>query len=270
MAAEDMLQPDYPVVMMPVDLIDVPADRLRGLKPLQAKAIGAAILADRQYDAITVAAAGERFVLVDGLHRLEGLKALDVELIEARIVPDDRAGNLRQEIASAWARADHDAFDRAAQIAALADIARKNDPVQSIALVLKWDEEACDALGVSRRTLFNYLSIHRHFDADQKALLRGLEQANELVPLLRLAALPPADFDRAMAGLADGSFATIAEALAPPDEAAPSPFVKKSNAFLTFLRLKATPRERADLMRQLKDEYLDDGRLRGKSRAKAG
>jgi ParB-like chromosome segregation protein Spo0J len=270
----DLCPAEIPVLLIPVDLIDVPMNRLRSLKLLQADAIGAAIVADGQYDPITVVAVGERYALVDGLHRLEGCRLHEVRLIEARVVADDPAARLRQEVLSAWARADHDVFDTAAQVSAIAGLTNalegsEGEPSAIIALGLRWDERAAETLGMSRRSIFNYLKVHRHFEADQKALLRGLEQAGELVPLLRLAGLPPAEFARAMAGLADGSFANIAAALAPAEEAAPTVFKKKSDAFLTFLRAKASPRERADLMRQLRDEYLDDGRPRAKSGAKA-
>lgn len=268
---------EFQVVLISVDLIDVPMTRLRSLKALQADAIGAAIVADGQYDPITVAAAGDRFTLVDGLHRLEGCRLHEVALIEARIVPDDPEARLRQEVLSAWARADHDAFDKAAQVEAIAGLVKaeksaEEDPSLIIGLGLRWDDAACEALGISRASIFNYLRIHRQFDAGQKALLRGLEQADELVPLLRLAALPPADFACAMAGLSDGTFVTIAAALAPPDEAAPSAFQKKTDAYLTFLRRKATPQQRLDLLRVLSEEYDRFGRSRSdaKSAAKTG
>lgn len=271
----DLCPAEFPVLLIPVDLIDVPMNRLRSLKVLQADAIGAAIVADGQYDPITVTAVGQRFELVDGLHRLEGCRLHEVPLIEARIGPADPAARIRQEVLSAWARADHDAFDTAAQVAAIAGLTSaledsEDEPSAIIALGLRWDERAAETLGMSRRSIFNYLKVHRHFTEDQKALLRGLEQAGELVPLLRLAALPPAEFARAMAGLGDGSFANIAAALAPSDEAAPTVFKKKSDAFLTFLRAKASPRERADLMRQLREEYSENGLPRAKAGAKAG
>ena len=71
-----------------------------------------------------------------------------------------------------------------------------------------------------------------------------------------------------MAYLENGRATTIAEAIAlEADAPEASPFAKKSGAFLTFLRAKATARERADLMRQLNDEYLPDGRPRAKAGA---
>lgn len=211
----DLCPAEMPVLLIPVDAIDVPADRLRSLKPLQAEAIGSAIKADRQYDPISVAQlpGSERFTLVDGLHRLEGFRLHGMPQIEARIVPSDRLGRLRQEISSAWARADHDVFDRAAQIKALADIARDDDPLQCIATALRWDIATAEALDVSPRTVRNYVTISGRYSAAEIAALRANGLADDLVPLLRVAALPPEDFATVMAWVAEGAVASIAEAL---------------------------------------------------------
>jgi ParB family chromosome partitioning protein len=282
MRREDLSPAETPVLLIPVDMIDVPADRLRSLKLAQADAIGAAIVADGQYDPITVAQlpGSERFVLVDGLHRLEGCRQHQIRLIEARIGDADREARVRQEVLSAWARADHDVFDTAAQVAAIASLsgwavseALGSEPTKEaeknacaiMAQTLRWDIETAQTLGIGRRSVFRHLKILRAFDDDQVAMLRRHGLADELVPLERLSALPPRDFDRAMAALARGDM-SMAEALALVAEAATaSPFAKKSTAFLTFLRAKATARERADLMRQLNDEYLPDGRPRAKA-----
>lgn len=286
---------ESPVLRIPVGLIDVPMNRLRTLKHRQADAIGAAIVADRQYDPITVEAApGGRYSLVDGLHRLEGCRLHEVALIEARIVPADTAARLRQEVLSAWARADHDVFDVAAQVKAIAELSgidpvlkladarlpgdQKSVDLEACAMMaqkLRWDEKTAETLGIGRRSVFRNLKILRAFDAEQVALLRRLGLADELVPLERLAGLAPLQLIRAMVWLEKGDATTIAEALALACDfqaATAAPFAKKSGAFLTFLRAKASARERADLMRQLNDEYLPDGRPRAKvdTGAKAG
>ncbi len=281
----DLHPAEIAVVLIPLDLIDVPESRLRSLKLAQADAIGAAIVADGQYDPITVAAVGERFLLVDGLHRLEGCRQHQVHLIEARVVADDPAARLRQEVLSAWARADHDVFDTAAQVQAIADLSgadtslkraggwlpadQKSVDAEACAMMaqaLRWDEKTAETLGIGRRSVFRYLKVLRAFDAEQVVLLRHLQLADELVPLERLSALSPLGLLRALAYLENGKATTIAEAIAlEADVATASPFIKKSGAFLTFLRAKATARERADLMRQLNDEYLPDGRPRAKS-----
>lgn len=213
-----------PIVRIAVDQIDIPDDRLRTLKQDQALAIGFAIQADGQYDPIAVARLPGKtgYVLVDGLHRLVGCRAVGLTEIDARVVDNDRKSRIRQEVLSAWARADHDAFDSAAQVAAMAELAQSSgieivgDTTASatIALAVGWDVAAYEALGISRRSLFNYLKIHRFYSDDQKALLRERGMADELVPLIRLAALPPEDFAAAYTAIWAKKAGSIAEALA--------------------------------------------------------
>jgi len=216
MKREELSQAELLVFQVPIAAIEIAEDRLRALKLLQAVAIGKAIAADRQYDPISVAQlpGQDGFTLVDGLHRLVGMRGEGATTIDARIVASDKASRRRQEIASAWARADEDVFDRAAQIASLVETSRDEDPVQCIALGLNWDEATAEALNISRRSVFNYLKMHRFFLPENKRVLRGKGLASDLVPLMRLAALPPYDFTRAFAAIEAGEVATIAEALA--------------------------------------------------------
>lgn len=212
-----------PIVRLSVDQIDIPADRLRTLKQDQAYAIGYAIQADGQYDPIAVARLPGKttYVLVDGLHRLVGSRAVGLTEVDARVVDADRNSRIRQEVLSAWARADHDAFDRAAQVAAMAELAQEAGveivgeatASATIALAVGWDVQAYEALGISRRSLFNYLKIHRFYRDEQKALLRERAMADELVPLIKLAALPPEDFAAAYTAIWAQKVGSIAEAL---------------------------------------------------------
>jgi sulfiredoxin len=61
--------------------IYVPAKRRASLDPEKAKEIAASILQDGQQTPILVRQDGERFVLVEGLHRLEACKQLGEETI---------------------------------------------------------------------------------------------------------------------------------------------------------------------------------------------
>ncbi len=251
------------ILRLSLDQISVPADRLRALKPDQAAAIGAAIAADRQYDAIAVARLPGKagYVLVDGLHRLEGCRAAGLAEIDARLVPADKESRRRQEVLSAWARADHDAFDKAAQVAAMADMAQvpadADDEVVAsamIALTAGWDEIACEALGISRRSLFNYLKIHRFYTEAQKALLRNVGMAAELVPLIRLAALPPEDFALVWAIIEQRPVASIAEALAMLAPA-PEPAWAKQKAKVLKQAASWQPHELRELIDELRALY---------------
>jgi hypothetical protein len=262
------------ILRLPVDQIDIPADRLRALKPEQAAAIGEAIKADRQYDAISVARlpGKSRYVLVDGLHRLEGCRAVGLTEIDVRLVSADRDSRRRQEVLSAWARADHDAFDKAAQVAAMVDLSTggplgaQPDDEESASLMMRlgagWQETTCEALGISRANLFRYLKLHRFYDDGQKAALRERGVAGELVPLIRLAALPPEDFALAFAAVGRGC--TIAEAFA---FIAPAPVNgwDKQKAKVLNAAAKWQPHELRELIDELRALYraATDGKAAG-------
>jgi ParB-like chromosome segregation protein Spo0J len=60
----------------PIAAIYVPTKRRTTLDPKRVDALAASILADGQQSPIMVRPDGDRFVLVEGLHRLEACKAL--------------------------------------------------------------------------------------------------------------------------------------------------------------------------------------------------
>ncbi len=60
----------------PVGRIYVPIERRKMLDPARVAAIAESMLKDGQQTPIKVRADGERFVLIEGLHRLEAAKAL--------------------------------------------------------------------------------------------------------------------------------------------------------------------------------------------------
>ena len=60
----------------PVDKIYVPVKRRATLDPAKVETLAAAMLKDGQTTPILVRVDGDRFVLVEGLHRLEAAKKL--------------------------------------------------------------------------------------------------------------------------------------------------------------------------------------------------
>jgi sulfiredoxin len=70
----------------PIARIYVPAKRARTLDAGKVEAIATSILEEGQRTPIQVRADGERFVLVEGLHRLEALKALGETVVEGYLV----------------------------------------------------------------------------------------------------------------------------------------------------------------------------------------
>jgi ParB-like chromosome segregation protein Spo0J len=70
----------------PIDRIRVPVKRAKTLDPGKVTELAEAILTDGQLTPIRVRADGDNFVLIEGLHRLEALKALGEETIEGYLV----------------------------------------------------------------------------------------------------------------------------------------------------------------------------------------
>ena len=73
-------------VQIPIDEIYVPAKRRHDLQPATVETLAESILEHGLETPISVRRDGERFVLVNGLHRLEACRALGEETITAIIV----------------------------------------------------------------------------------------------------------------------------------------------------------------------------------------
>jgi len=68
--------------VLPIAKIHVPVKRAKTLDPAKVQDIAESILNDGQTTPIRVRADGERYVLIEGLHRLEAMRALGEETIE--------------------------------------------------------------------------------------------------------------------------------------------------------------------------------------------
>lgn len=66
---------------IPIDAVYVPAKRRKTLKPETVEALAEDIMENGLHQPILVRWDGERFVLVEGLHRLEACRALGEETI---------------------------------------------------------------------------------------------------------------------------------------------------------------------------------------------
>lgn len=71
---------------LPIESIRVPVKRLKTLDEDRVMVLAEDILANGQLTPIRVRADGDGYVLIEGLHRLEALKALGEETIEGYIV----------------------------------------------------------------------------------------------------------------------------------------------------------------------------------------
>ncbi|MEZ5779177.1 MAG: ParB N-terminal domain-containing protein [Paracoccaceae bacterium] len=70
----------------PIDRVRVPVKRAKTLDPVKVAELAESILAEGQLTPIRVRADGENFVLIEGLHRLEALRALGEETVEGYLV----------------------------------------------------------------------------------------------------------------------------------------------------------------------------------------
>lgn len=70
----------------PIDAIHVPVKRTRTLDPEKVRALAESILEEGQLVPIRLRADGERYVLIEGYHRLEALRALGEAEVEGFLV----------------------------------------------------------------------------------------------------------------------------------------------------------------------------------------
>lgn len=70
----------------PIDQIYVPVKRMKTLDAARVTALAEAILEEGQKTPIQIREGKERFVLIEGLHRLEAMKALGEESIDGYLV----------------------------------------------------------------------------------------------------------------------------------------------------------------------------------------
>lgn len=74
------------VTTIPIGDVRVPVKRAKTLDPAKVAALAESILENGQTTPISVRADGDRYVLVEGLHRLEALKALGEATVAGYLV----------------------------------------------------------------------------------------------------------------------------------------------------------------------------------------
>jgi len=103
-----MLKPES----FPIDKIYVPVKRRKDLKPAVVQEIAASILEIGQQAPILVRPDEDRFILVEGLHRLEACKALGERAIIGLLVPAEVAHQHTLSPPSAEAQAEREKMER--------------------------------------------------------------------------------------------------------------------------------------------------------------
>ncbi|MEQ8246313.1 MAG: ParB N-terminal domain-containing protein [Alphaproteobacteria bacterium] len=71
---------------VPIDEIYVPVDRRKTLNPETVESLSASILEEGLKNALYVRHDGKRYILVEGLHRLEACRALGETTVRALLV----------------------------------------------------------------------------------------------------------------------------------------------------------------------------------------
>ena len=70
----------------PIEKVRVPVKRAKTLDPAKVEALAGDMLEHGQTTPIRIRPDGDRFVLIEGYHRLEALRALGEETVEAYLV----------------------------------------------------------------------------------------------------------------------------------------------------------------------------------------
>jgi sulfiredoxin len=72
--------------VIPIDAIHVPVKRAKTLDPAKVEALAMDMLENGQTTPIRLREDGDRYVLIEGYHRLEALRALGEETVEGYLV----------------------------------------------------------------------------------------------------------------------------------------------------------------------------------------
>jgi ParB family chromosome partitioning protein len=204
--------PDHEIEIE-IAAIDV-ADRLRLVDRDKVQMLAASIAESYLHQAIAVATtpgAGNRYVLVDGEHRLEAHKLLARTSIKAVIrdlTPEERA---KHEIHANLIRNELDALDRTIFVGRLADIfevenadarnggdrkSKKWREKNQLANLANWsgfNKEAARRTGLAERSIRRARELAASLSPEAIALIRGTKLADNQAQLQALAALDPAD-----------------------------------------------------------------------------
>lgn len=275
------------VLVLQIDEIRVPEGRFRTLKAEQAAAIGASIAAEGQFDPIAVTRLPGQadYVLVDGWHRLEGSSQAGLTTIEARLIEPGKAARVKREVLSGLVRATEDVFDRAAAVDALARLAREeaglppegplpagrpakaakeraDENVPIMGTFLRWDLDVAEKLGLGRSSVQRLKLVNDCIPAEIKERLRVVGHAEQLMPLVALAAYPAAFQLKVVVELEAGGAKTIAEAI---DIVLARPKVDAFTKFSSAVFRKAqslTTAQRRDFLADWLETYHPDGRVK--------
>lgn len=193
---------------IPLDLIEVPADRARDLDPVWAEALGASIAAQGLMHPISVRPAGERYRLVFGLHRFHAVVDLDWPSIPAKVsraASDDEAR--LEEVMENLARHELIALDRCHHLFELKRVWERMHPqaahgrapkTQSLRLssdapeILGFARATAERVGLSQRAIQMAVTIWTRLSPASRQRLVGTDLARKQTELKALSEQKPA------------------------------------------------------------------------------
>jgi hypothetical protein len=264
------------VVLIPVDEID-DSGRLRPINPIWAATLGRVMAVDGQDEPVSVCRLPGRagWKLIAGGHRLAGARAEGWTEIRAVVKSADALDRRRREVSENLWRKGLDPLDRAAFVAELREVLRARagietgvegraisanvrwqkalkveaeDASATVALAYGFADDIGDQVGLSRRTIYNDLELHRRLLPDVADKLRWLPTGRNAAQLRALAKLPD-DQQRAAASLIlSGQARSVSEAVAAlQSRVRPSAESKRLSAFIGAFQRMGTAERRAAL-----------------------
>lgn len=275
------------IVLLPVDQID-DSDRLRPVDPVWAAALGRIMAVDGQDEPIAVCKLPGRtgWKLITGGHRMAGARSEGWATIKAVVKSADALDRRRREVSENLWRKGLDPLDRAAFVAELHEVLRARagieagvegraisasvrwqaalkeeagDASASIALAYGFAEGIGDQVGLSRRTVYGDLELHRRLSPSVAAQLRSHPVGRNAAQLRALTKLSEADQKRAAEMILQGRVKSAGEAVSLlAGKVQPSAEAKRLSAFVGALQRMGRAERKAALktVRQLltKDE----------------
>lgn len=223
--------PDHDIEIE-IAAIDV-VDRLRLVDRAHVEMIAASVAESYLHQAIAVATtpgAGNRYVLVDGEHRLEAHKLLGRTTIKAVIRDLTPTERQRHEIHANLIRNELDALDRTVFVGRLADLFaeehadarnggdrkskkwREKNQFANLANWSAFSKEAARRTGLSTRSIDRTRELFGKLSPEAVALIRGSKLADNQAQLQALAALDPADQIKVAREIAEGRAGNFAKA----------------------------------------------------------
>lgn len=193
---------------LPIGTVDIP-ERMRRIDAATATALGRNIAENGQYQPILVRASNEcanRYVLIDGAHRLQGCLEMGLETVFAILVEASEAEARLMEIDANLARRELTAFDRMRFIATLRETwegvhgaahggDRRSKKVQEnqAAKFATWSKAISERIGMAERSIRHDLTIWGAISEEARQLIPATPLEDNAQQLRALSEIPDAE-----------------------------------------------------------------------------